>query len=70
MKKRHVVCPHGLINYGGDNMNTITLKTRNNHIITLHNVTIDAYAIYGYDNNNKSYTIPYQSIKTAQYTIL
>ena len=50
--------------------NTIILKTRNNHIITLHNVTIDEYAIYGYDNNNKSYTIPYQSIKTAQYTIL
>lgn len=50
--------------------NTITIKTKTNQIIVLHDIMVDNFGIYGIDTNNHKYTISYNAIKTAQYTIL
>ena len=51
-------------------MNNIIVKYENNKIIVLHDITIDANNIYGYDNNNVFHTINYNRIHTGKITIL
>ena len=48
----------------------ITIKTQNNHILILNNVTIDNTNIYGTDIHGNNYTIPYTNIYTGKITII
>ena len=48
----------------------ITIKTQNNHILILNNITIDNSYIYGTDIHGNDYMIPYNNIYTGKITIL